>query len=94
MYSMTQMIEITIIILPLFLSLLKIRQFRTEHNKEVRTTKLRVHFAIAVLLQLLFIFDFILQWRLACVFWIDNSGMTLEEAQAALKACLFWQVVL
>ena len=93
--SMTQMIEITIIILPLILALRKLRKFKTEHKQEVRKTKLTIHFAITILLQLLFIFDFVLQWRLASVFWIQRQKpRTLKQVQSEIHACLFWQIVL
>ena len=92
---MTQFLEMLIIILPLFLALLKLRQFRTKHKKQVRETKLRVHFAIATLLLLLFIVDTILQWRLASIFWIKHQNpLTFQEVQSDLRTCLYWQICL
>jgi uncharacterized membrane protein YciS (DUF1049 family) len=91
MLSSSQMISILIIIAPLVITLYKLRRFRTEYNFIVPMSKLWMHFSIAILLQLLFIFDFIMDWKLATIFWLkDSENMLLQKAKDEFKACVTW----
>lgn len=57
-FATTQTIEVAFIMVPLIASLLKLRMLKTKYGQSVHETKLSLHFSIAVLLQILFIFDF------------------------------------
>jgi len=66
------LLEVAMIVVPLVLTVVKIRRFRTAFGMDVNTKKLTMHFSICLLLLALFVLDLCQNIQLIDIFVAED----------------------